>query len=427
MRAPERRLDMLKPTQGKAPGEPPGPLELARKHLQGSGTGPVRSVGIMMVFLGAMFGGQAVQLGWHMLRAETRVEATVEQRWYDMRPNHKPEDAARVLASGPVLWGFNAWSTAVLRYEGPGGSVQRTRYENERSEAALTGDLDRRVPVPWIELRFPPGTIETLKALSRDPVVDLDRPCGWCRTRYDELMQQVDDPERVLIQAWTSAAGPGVKLRFDPARPALALLDDDKGPALLGALPALLFGGFFLGLGLFLSLRDPRVETPPGGGPPVPRRKTPWDRAWLVVVLTAPFWVQAFPSIVRLYSSEAAQVVVELSRRPVMALQFFGVVMPEPVEDVPYESVRALAPDSVYLPLWSEFRFERPENCCETAEAVRAAAIAQATAQLARLDVGRRAQVGALLEELERYDRRHLTPIVRPALERMAGTPSPSP
>ena len=417
---------MLKPTHRKAPGEHAAPLRLIRDNLQNMGQGPVRSVGIMMVFLGAMFGGQAVQLAWHMLRADARVEAEVEQRWYRMQPNHKPEDAARVLASGPVLWGFNAWSTAVLRYQAPDGSVQRARYENERSEAAPYGDLDRRIPVPWIELRFPPGTLAALKALSRDPVLDLDRPCGWCRTRYDELIQQVDDPERVLIQAWTSAEGP-VKLRFDPDRPELALLDDDKGPALLGALPALLFGGFVLGLGLLLSLRDPRVEVPPGGGPPVPRRKTPWDRVWLVVVLTAPFWVQAFPSIVRLYSREAAQVVVELSRRPVMALQFFGVVMPEPVDDAPYESVRALAPGSPYLPLWSEFRFERPDDCCDSAEAVRAAASAQVLAQLARSDVARRARIGALLEDLERYERRHLTPIVRPALERMAGTPSPSP
>jgi hypothetical protein len=398
---------------------------MIRETLRGMGQGPVRSVGVMCVFLGAMFGGQAAQFAWHALRAETRVEATVEQRWYGMKPSYKPEDAAHFLASGPVLWAFNATSTAVLRYAAPDGSAQRARYENDRSESAPTGRLDARIPVPWIELRFPPGTLDQLRALPRDPVVDLDRPCGWCRTRYDELVQQVDDPERVLSHAWTDAPGQTVRVRYDPAKPAFALLDDDKGPVLLGALPALLFGGFFLGLGLLLALSDPtRVRSRRDEATPPARRKTAWDRIWLVLVLTAPFWMQAFPGIVRLYSSDAADVVVELSRRPIMALQFFGTVLPEPVEDAPYESVRALGPDSAYLPLWSEFAFERPADCCETAEQVHAAAIAEATTQLLRMDAGKRARIEAMLEELERAQRTHLTPIVRPALEQVAGRPS---
>ena len=299
------------------------------------------SVGLLAVLVGSLILSPCLPFFATFFWLGEPVEATVVERYYDLEPRYTEPPTG----DWPVLTWFNATSTAVVEYRA-GGETFRTTLRNPRKEVALVGVLDDAVPTPRLEVRLPAGE------LRRFP-------------QADALRATVDAPVQHLGHAWTGAAKPP-QLVFDRDDPARAILLRGSVLAVAAAaLPAALMGIVFIVAGML------RIEA-----------RTRAGRLAKLALLTLPLWVApatraAMPAVDD-RSNAALRVIDMLARAPETSLRLFGVVIGEPVTDLPADVIRFADDASPYREAWQRANLERPHDCC--ADGV--VAVERAAAQL---------------------------------------------
>jgi hypothetical protein len=376
----------------------------------------LRGFGLSLTVVGAVLLWPALVYYASLVMVGPTVQARIVERYYEVHPRMAAMSAEERISkeiSGDIEWIYDMVGTAVLEYEDEAGTTHRFRFRCTRLSHGFYSLLDQLIPPTIFEARFPVGELSLLRRIPAGPPQYQRSPRPWVRSAYDMMLLKVDDPVEFLVRTWIGASGETVALdtsTLPGGRPILHRIG--RVDHALRALPILVLGVMLTFAGLRAALFIARA---PGRAEGETIRPARW---WIIVVLSSPFWSQAFPSALKLFGGAwASNVVEQISNSPLALMGMFDVPIAEPPDDRPYEALRFPSQDSVYAPLWVQLALERPTRCCSDRKSVMAAAQAQVTERLDAMDADTFAAFVEDFEALQYAEHRNLDAIVMHAVE----------